>query len=65
VPRLSFAEAAEAIKAGARMLLVEPLGHLREEEFKDELEAAAQAGLEVEARPPIRGSHTAILRKAG
>jgi hypothetical protein len=59
-----FAEAAEAMKPNARMLLAEPSGHVREEEFEAELEMARRAGLEVEARPPIRGSRTALLRKS-
>src|SRR5262249_42154760 len=39
-----FAEAAQASKPGAALLLVEPAGHVKEEEFKAELEAAAKAG---------------------
>ncbi len=41
-----FAEAAETMKPGARMLLAEPSGHVSEEEFEAELEMARRAGLE-------------------
>jgi len=59
-----FAEAAETMKPGARMLLAEPSGHVTEEEFEAELEMARRAGLQVETRPTIRRSRTAILRNS-
>jgi len=59
-----FAEAARSMKAGARMLMAEPSGHVGEEEFEAELEAARRAGLEPEERPAIRSSRAALLRKA-
>jgi len=59
-----FAEAARSMKAGARMLLAEPSGHVRADEFEAELGASGQAGLEVEERPAIRRSRTALLRKS-
>jgi ubiquinone/menaquinone biosynthesis C-methylase UbiE len=59
-----FAEAAETMKSGARMLMAEPSGHVSEDEFEAELEMARRAGLEVEARPPIRRSRAAVLRKS-
>lgn len=62
-PERFFAEAGRSMKAGARMLLAEPAGHVRGEEFEAELEAARRAGLEAEERPSIRSSRAALLRK--
>ena len=58
-----FTEAAAAMKADARMLLAEPLGQVSDREFETELEMAKPAGLQTEARPPIRRARTALLRK--
>lgn len=59
-----FEELAEALKPGANLLLVEPKGHVNAEEFDTELQAAAQAGLQLADRPSIRRSRTALLKKA-
>jgi 2-polyprenyl-3-methyl-5-hydroxy-6-metoxy-1,4-benzoquinol methylase len=59
-----FREAAETMKPGARMLLVEPSGHVSDEEFEAELQMARRAGLEVETWPTIRRSRTTVLRKS-
>jgi 2-polyprenyl-3-methyl-5-hydroxy-6-metoxy-1,4-benzoquinol methylase len=59
-----FTEAAESMKPAAQMLLAEPSGHVSEEEFEAELEKAKRAGLEVAARPEIRRSRAALLRKS-
>ena len=58
-----FTQAASAMKLDARMLLAEPAGQVSEAEFDTELEMAMHEGLEVEARPPIRRTRTALLRK--
>jgi SAM-dependent methyltransferase len=58
-----FAEVAQSMKATARMLLAEPAGHVGEEEFAAELKAAEEARLKVDARPAIRSSRSALLRK--
>jgi ubiquinone/menaquinone biosynthesis C-methylase UbiE len=58
-----FAQAAAASKKGAQLLLVEPAGHVNEKEFEAELEAAAVAGFTVVARPAVRRSRSALLRK--
>jgi ubiquinone/menaquinone biosynthesis C-methylase UbiE len=58
-----FTETATAMKPRARMLLAEPLRQVSAAAFDRELEIAKRAGLEVEARPPIRRAHTALLRK--
>src|SRR5579884_971287 len=59
-----FAEAATASKPGARLLLVEPAGHVKNDLFDKELQAAAQAGFTVLDRPSISHSHAALLQKA-
>ena len=59
-----FAEAAATMKLDAHMLLAEPVGQVSEAEFDNELQMAKRAGLKVEARPPIRRTRTALLRKA-
>jgi ubiquinone/menaquinone biosynthesis C-methylase UbiE len=58
-----FAEAAATMKPGVRMLVAEPSGQVSGAQFDTELEMAQRAGLEVEARPPIRRTRTALLRK--
>lgn len=58
-----FAEAAAAMKAGGTLLLAEPSGHVKEDLFAAELQAAAEAGFTVIERPTIRRSHAALLRK--
>ena len=58
-----FAEAAATLKPGARMLLAEPMGQVSQAEFNAELQMAKRAGLEVETRPPIRRTRTALLQK--
>ena len=58
-----FAEATASMKPRARMLLAEPLGQVSDAEFDSELGMARRAGLETEARPPIRRARTALLRK--
>jgi SAM-dependent methyltransferase len=58
-----FAEVARALKPGAALFLAEPAGHVSDGEFSAEVAAAARAGFADECRPPLRGSHTAVLRK--
>lgn len=59
-----FAEISAALKPGARLLLAEPTGHVKEPQFAATLELAARAGLRVERRPSIRSSHAALLVKS-
>jgi ubiquinone/menaquinone biosynthesis C-methylase UbiE len=61
--RSFFEQAAAASKAGARLLLVEPKGHVKEEEFEVELRHAAQAGFRLIDRPKIARGLTALLEK--
>jgi cyclopropane fatty-acyl-phospholipid synthase-like methyltransferase len=58
-----FSQAAPSMKPGALLLLAEPSGHVKQPEFDEELEAAAQAGLAVDSRPAVRRSHAALLKK--
>jgi len=58
-----FRETAQALKPGACLLLVEPKGHVKPAQFEEELRSAAAAGLALESRPVIHGSHSALLRK--
>jgi ubiquinone/menaquinone biosynthesis C-methylase UbiE len=58
-----FAEAARAMKHGARLLLAEPAGHVREAEFREELEVAAVSGLKIVDRPSLMRCITALLQR--
>lgn len=58
-----FAEVADVSKPGASLLLVEPTGHVKAAEFEAELKSASEAGFSVTARPSVRRSHAALLRK--
>jgi len=58
-----FAEAAAASKPGAYLVLAEPSGHVKTEDFEAELRAADKAGFQLVDRPSIRRSQTALLRR--
>jgi ubiquinone/menaquinone biosynthesis C-methylase UbiE len=58
-----FSEIAAATKAGGTVLLAEPSGHVKDETFAAELKAATDAGFRVDARPTVRRSQAAVLRK--
>ena len=58
-----FEQASAACKAGARLLLVEPKGHVSREEFEGELRDAAGAGFRLVDRPKTGRGHTALLEK--
>ena len=59
-----FAEAAQAMKPGAKILLVEPAGHVNDRDFAEELRLAADVGLAVIDQPTVSRSHAAILKKS-
>ena len=59
-----FTEAARAMKPGASLLLVEPAGHVREDEFVRELALASQQGLMASHGPRVWRSQTAVLQKS-
>lgn len=58
-----FGQVALASKPGAQVLLVEPAGHVKPDEFAAELQAAERAGFVLLDRPTIRRSHSAHLEK--
>jgi ubiquinone/menaquinone biosynthesis C-methylase UbiE len=58
-----FQEAAEALKPGGRLLLVEPRGHVKREKFSHEIDAARHAGLE-RTEPTLGGGRAlAVFEK--
>lgn len=59
-----FAEAAAALKPGARLLLAEPAGHVTEALFAGECAAAEAAGLVIVDRPTIWQSRAAVFSRA-
>jgi ubiquinone/menaquinone biosynthesis C-methylase UbiE len=59
-----FSQASEVAKRGAQLLLVEPAGHVKSEEFNSELADSARVGFQVVDRPKIRRSLAALLQKA-
>jgi ubiquinone/menaquinone biosynthesis C-methylase UbiE len=58
-----FEDVASALRPGGAVLVLEPKGHVEDEKFASELEAARAAGLELASHPAIRSIHTAVLRK--
>jgi ubiquinone/menaquinone biosynthesis C-methylase UbiE len=58
-----FTEVAMVSKLGAGLLIAEPTGHVKTADFEAQLQAAAHAGFTLQARPSIRRSHAAFLRK--
>ena len=59
-----FAEVSRALKSGGTVLFAEPRGHVHEQNFDAELQAAAATGLATISRPTIARSHAALLKKA-
>lgn len=57
-----FKEAAQASKPGGTLLLAEPSGHVKEDEFAAEVKDAAAAGFMVTAHPRVRRCRAALLR---
>ncbi len=62
-PRRFFKEAFASLKKGARLLLVEPRGHVSEPMYKEELGYAETAGFRVESHPAIRMSRATLVVK--
>jgi SAM-dependent methyltransferase len=60
-PAALFADIHNALKPGGKLLIAEPVGHVRAAAFEASLAQAGQAGLRVESRPTIRRSHAAVL----
>ncbi len=60
-----FTQAAYVSKPGARLLLIEPRGHVTAARFDAELRAARDARFTVVALGDVPRSHSALLEKAG
>lgn len=60
-----FSDIANALKSGARLLLIEPRGHVSEEDFEESLSAAFAAGLRKIESPDLEGDRKALLERVG
>ncbi len=60
-PARFLADLHRALAPGAKLLMVEPRGHVTEQAFRATLDTAEKAGFRAEAGPEIRSSHTAVL----
>jgi ubiquinone/menaquinone biosynthesis C-methylase UbiE len=60
-PEVLFMDICQALKAGAKLLIAEPAGHVRADAFAATLRLAKESGFELESRPVIWRSHTAVL----
>ena len=60
--RSFFEQIAALLKQDGRFLLVEPKGHVGQEDFEGEVKAAEAAGLSVQERPKIAVSRAALFR---
>ena len=58
-----FREAALALKPGGKLLLAEPKGHVNQDRFTEELNAAWRAGLAVQDLPVMKRLLAALLTK--
>jgi SAM-dependent methyltransferase len=58
-----FRQVAQASKSGARLLFVEPAGHVTASAFETELQVARDAGFALMDSPSVRRSHAALLEK--
>jgi len=59
-----FDQVATVTKLRARLLLVEPRGHVKPEEFEAELQDARRAGLVVTDRPSLPRGIAALLKRS-
>ncbi len=62
-PRTLLADIYDALRAGGKLLLAEPMGHVRSEAFETTLSLAREAGFAPDSRPAIRRCHAAVLVK--
>jgi len=58
-----FTEVCRTLKPGGAVLLVEPRGHVGEDDFRATLAAAERSGFRAAAGPSIRRSRSALLEK--
>lgn len=60
-----FSDIAKALKPGARLLVIEPRGHVSEEDFEESLSAGEAAGLRRIESPDLQGGRKALLERVG
>ena len=60
-PRALLADVYRALRAGGKLLVAEPVGHVKPEEFEGTLALARELGFGLESRPVIRRSQTGLL----
>jgi ubiquinone/menaquinone biosynthesis C-methylase UbiE len=58
-----FSEISNTLKMGARLLVIEPRGHVSEEDFGATLSAAAAAGLRKVESAHVRGDRKALFER--
>jgi ubiquinone/menaquinone biosynthesis C-methylase UbiE len=58
-----FREAAQSLKPGGRILVVEPGGHVKPAQFEEEMRTAARAGLRLVEHPAVGKNHAAVLER--
>lgn len=59
-----FSDIANALKPGARLLVIEPRGHVTEEAFGVSLSAAETAGFQRIDSPHVQGARKALFERA-
>lgn len=62
-PNRLLGEIQALLRPGGRLLIAEPIGHVRTDAFARTLSQAGGHGFQVEDRPRIRLSHAVVLRK--
>jgi ubiquinone/menaquinone biosynthesis C-methylase UbiE len=60
-----FQDIANALSPGARLLVIEPRGHVSEEDFEVSLSAAEAVGLRRIESPDVQGDRKALLERIG
>ena len=60
-----MSEVAASLKTGARLLLVEPKGHVAPDAFEKTVELAVAAGMKAVSRPSIRFSRAVVMSMSG
>ncbi len=61
-PVLFLGQIHSALKPEARLLIVEPKGHISKKDFKETETAAQNAGFKIVGNPKVISSHAALLR---